>query len=100
MVHESFTLIDFKNLGLSEAIVRAVEREGYTTPTGIQAEAIPVLLTGRDLVGLAQTGTGKTASYALPMIDILASGSSKARMPRALVLAPTRELAQQNPRML
>lgn len=97
MVHESFTLTDFKDLGLSEAILRAVEREGYTTPTGIQAEAIPVLLTGRDLVGLAQTGTGKTAAFTLPILQLIEGlkGLPNPKTCRALIVAPTRELAAQ-----
>ncbi|MBP9230765.1 MAG: DEAD/DEAH box helicase, partial [Phenylobacterium sp.] len=73
----------------------AVADTGYTTATPIQAEAIPVALQGRDVLGIAQTGTGKTAAFTLPMIDRLAAGRSKARMPRALVIAPTRELADQ-----
>ena len=68
---------------------------GYTTATPIQAQAIPVALAGRDVLGIAQTGTGKTAAFTLPMIDRLAAGRSKARMPRSLVIAPTRELADQ-----
>ena len=75
--------------------MQAVADTGYTTATPIQAEAIPVALAGRDVLGIAQTGTGKTAAFTLPMIDRLAAGRSKARMPRALVIAPTRELADQ-----
>ena len=85
----------FNDLGLSPHIVGAVEAAGYTTPTPIQEQAIPVALAGRDVLGIAQTGTGKTAAFTLPMIEKLASGRSKARMPRGLVLAPTRELADQ-----
>ncbi|NBX65753.1 MAG: DEAD/DEAH box helicase [Proteobacteria bacterium] len=85
----------FHDLGLSEPVLRAVTESGYTTPTEIQAKAIPWVLQGRDVVGIARTGTGKTASFTLPMIEILADGVSKARMPRALVLSPTRELAAQ-----
>ena len=85
----------FADLGLSDELLESVLEAGYEHPTPIQEKSIPHVLMGRDVLGGAQTGTGKTASYALPMIDILASGSSKARMPRALVLAPTRELAQQ-----
>ncbi|MBU6235062.1 MAG: DEAD/DEAH box helicase [Alphaproteobacteria bacterium] len=85
----------FHDLGLSEPTLRAVTESGYTTPTEIQAKAIPWVLQGRDVVGIARTGTGKTASFTLPMIEILADGVSKARMPRALVLSPTRELAAQ-----
>ena len=73
----------------------AVTDAGYTTPTPIQEQSIPVVLTGRDVLGCAQTGTGKTASFTLPMIDILAAGRAKARMPRSLILCPTRELAAQ-----
>ncbi len=75
--------------------MRAVIEKGYTTATPIQAQAIPYILMGRDVLGCAQTGTGKTASFTLPMIEILANGRAKARMPRSLVLAPTRELAAQ-----
>lgn len=85
----------FDDLGLSETLLRAVSEAGYTTPTEIQAKAIPWILQARDVVGIARTGTGKTASFTLPMIEILADGVSKARMPRALVLTPTRELAAQ-----
>ena len=88
-------MTDFSDLGLSPETLRAVEDTGYTTPTPIQEQAIPVALAGRDVLGIAQTGTGKTAAFTLPMIDKLASGRSKARMPRALVVAPTRELADQ-----
>lgn len=86
---------EFTALGLSPDIVRAVVEKGYTIPTPIQAQAIPTILMGRDVLGAAQTGTGKTASFTLPMIEILAQGRAKARMPRSLVLAPTRELAAQ-----
>ena len=85
----------FSDLGLSDNLLRAVSDAGYETPTPIQASAIPVVLMGRDVLGCAQTGTGKTASFTLPMIDILASGRAKARMPRSLILEPTRELAAQ-----
>ena len=85
----------FAELGLSQKVLAAVEAAGYTTPTPIQAEAIPVALTGRDVLGIAQTGTGKTASFVLPMITRLESGRARARMPRSLILAPTRELAAQ-----
>ena len=85
----------FADLGLSEELLKAVEETGYTTPTPIQEQAIPQVLCGRDVLGLAQTGTGKTAGFTLPMIDILASGRAKARMPRSLILEPTRELAAQ-----
>ncbi|AGH98137.1 DEAD/DEAH box helicase [Micavibrio aeruginosavorus] len=85
----------FEDLGLSPEVLKAVEECGYTTPTPIQEQAIPVVLMMRDIVGLAQTGTGKTASFTLPMIEILSGGRAKARMPRSLVLVPTRELAAQ-----
>ncbi|MDA1071674.1 MAG: DEAD/DEAH box helicase [Proteobacteria bacterium] len=85
----------FEDLGLSPEILAAVEKAGYREPTPIQRQAIPIALQGRDLLGCAQTGTGKTAAFVLPMIDILAGGRAKARMPRALILSPTRELAQQ-----
>jgi superfamily II DNA/RNA helicase len=85
----------FSELGLSQDILRAVADTGYSEPTPIQAQAIPYLLMGRDILACAQTGTGKTASFTLPMIDILAAGRAKARMPRSLILEPTRELAAQ-----
>ena len=88
-------MTEFSDLGLSPATLKAVAETGYTTATPIQAEAIPVALQGLDVLGIAQTGTGKTAAFTLPMIDRLAAGRSKARMPRALVIAPTRELADQ-----
>ncbi len=85
----------FQNLGLSEETLKAVEDSGYTEPTPIQEQAIPVVLMGRDVLGCAQTGTGKTAGFTLPMIDMLTSGRARARMPRSLILEPTRELAAQ-----
>lgn len=85
----------FADLGLSPELLQAVESAGYTEPTPIQAEAIPQVQMMRDLVAIAQTGTGKTASFVLPMIDILANGRRRARMPRSLILEPTRELAMQ-----
>ena len=85
----------FNDLGLSDELLNAISDAGYTEPTPIQAQAIPYVLMGRDILGCAQTGTGKTASFTLPMIDILASGKAKARMPRSLILEPTRELAAQ-----
>src|SRR3954471_4619749 len=88
-------MTEFFDLGLSTATLQAVADTGYTTATPIQAEAIPVALAGRDVLGIAQTGTGKTAAFTLPMIDRLSAGRSKARMPRSLVIAPTRELADQ-----
>ena len=88
-------VMSFSELGLSEQVLDAVADAGYADPTPIQKEAIPQILTGRDVLGCAQTGTGKTASFTLPMIDILSSGRARARMPRSLVLTPTRELASQ-----
>ena len=85
----------FDQLGLSPDVLRAVTDAGYTEPTPIQEQAIPLVLAGRDLIGIAQTGTGKTAGFTLPMIDILAKGRARARMPRSLILEPTRELAAQ-----
>lgn len=87
--------MNFADLGLSDELLRAVTEAGYDTPTPIQAQAIPSVLMMKDIVGIAQTGTGKTASFVLPMIDILAHGRSRARMPRSLILEPTRELAAQ-----
>ncbi|TMV85021.1 DEAD/DEAH box helicase, partial [Thioclava sp. BHET1] len=88
-------LTDFSSLALNETLLKSLEKQGFTKPTPIQIEAIPHVLTGRDLMGLAQTGTGKTASFTLPMITLLAKGRARARMPRSLVLCPTRELAAQ-----
>lgn len=85
----------FDDFGLSEDVLKAIRESGYETPTPIQAEAIPVALMGRDILGSAQTGTGKTAAFTLPMIEALSTGRSRARMPRALILEPTRELAAQ-----
>lgn len=85
----------FSELGLSDEALRAVGDAGYNQPTPIQEQAIPIVLQGRDVLGTAQTGTGKTASFTLPMIDILAAGRAKARMARSLILEPTRELAAQ-----
>jgi superfamily II DNA/RNA helicase len=85
----------FADLGLSEPIIRAVREAGYLYPTPIQEQAIPIVLMGRDVMGVAQTGTGKTAGFTLPMLDILAGSRAKARMPRSLILEPTRELALQ-----
>ncbi|MEO0388761.1 MAG: DEAD/DEAH box helicase, partial [Pseudomonadota bacterium] len=85
----------FSELDLDPKVLKAVEEAGYETPTPIQQQAIPFALAGRDVLGIAQTGTGKTASFTLPMITLLAKGRARARMPRSLVLAPTRELAAQ-----
>jgi superfamily II DNA/RNA helicase len=85
----------FSELGLHPETLRALAEAGYETPTPIQEKAIPHVLAGRDVMGIAQTGTGKTASFTLPMINALAAGRAKARMPRSLILEPTRELAAQ-----
>ena len=87
--------MEFADLGLSPDTLKAVSDAGYLNPTPIQQQAIPVVLMGRDVLGVAQTGTGKTAAFTMPMIDILAGGRAKARMPRSLIIAPTRELAAQ-----
>ncbi len=87
--------ITFAELGLREEIQRAIADVGYAHPTPIQAAAIPAVLEGRDVVGIAQTGTGKTAGFTLPMLHRLAAGRARARMPRSLILSPTRELATQ-----
>jgi superfamily II DNA/RNA helicase len=87
--------MNFSEIGLGPEVLRAVEDAGYTQPTPIQEQAIPWVLQGRDVLGCAQTGTGKTASFTLPMIEILANGRARARMPRSLILEPTRELAAQ-----
>ena len=85
----------FNDFALRPEILQAVADAGYEIPTPIQQQAIPIILTGSDLLGIAQTGTGKTAAFVLPMIERLASGRAKARMPRSLILSPTRELATQ-----
>jgi superfamily II DNA/RNA helicase len=85
----------FSELGLSEKVLKAVEASGYDTPTPIQQQAIPHALQGRDVLGIAQTGTGKTAAFTLPMLSLLERGRARARMPRTLILEPTRELAAQ-----
>ncbi len=85
----------FDELGLGSELLSAISDAGYTEPTPIQAAAIPHALAGRDVLGVAQTGTGKTASFTLPLIDLLSRGRAKARMPRSLILEPTRELAAQ-----
>ncbi len=87
--------MSFAELGLSEKVLTAVTNAGYTTPTPIQAQAIPHVLARRDVLGIAQTGTGKTAAFTLPMLTILENGRARARMPRTLILEPTRELAAQ-----
>jgi superfamily II DNA/RNA helicase len=85
----------FNELKLSEKVLAAIEAAGYKTPTPIQAQAIPVALAGRDVVGIAQTGTGKTGAFVLPLLTLLEKGRARARMPRSLILEPTRELAAQ-----
>ncbi|MEJ8476015.1 DEAD/DEAH box helicase [Roseibium algae] len=87
--------MSFNTLGLSEKVLAAVDAAGYTEPTAIQAGAIPHVLERRDVLGIAQTGTGKTASFTLPMLTLLEKGRARARMPRTLILEPTRELAAQ-----
>ena len=85
----------FSQFGLSAKVLAAVEAAGYTAPTPIQQQAIPHVLARRDVLGIAQTGTGKTAAFVLPMLTMLESGRARARMPRTLILEPTRELAAQ-----
>jgi superfamily II DNA/RNA helicase len=87
--------MSFSHLGLSEKVVAAVAAAGYQTPTPIQDQAIPHVLARRDVLGIAQTGTGKTAAFVLPMLTMLEQGRARARMPRTLILEPTRELAAQ-----
>src|SRR5438105_12955138 len=87
--------MDFSELDLSPEVLQAVSDAGYTSPTPIQEQAIPHVRRGRDVLGCAQTGTGKTASFVLPRIDMLAAGRARVRMPRSLILEPTRELATQ-----
>ena len=88
--------MSFASLGLSTAILEAVAEEGYTTPSPIQAQAIPAVLKGRDVMAAAQTGTGKTAGFTLPLLELLSKGDrAQPNQVRALVLTPTRELAAQ-----
>jgi superfamily II DNA/RNA helicase len=87
--------MSFSNLGLSDKVLAAVAATGYTTPTPIQEQAIPYVLSRRDVLGIAQTGTGKTAAFVLPMLTMLEKGRARARMPRTLIVEPTRELAAQ-----
>ena len=87
--------MNFDELGLSKEILSTINEIGYKKPTEIQKKAIPQILMGRDVLGCAQTGTGKTGSFVMPLVEILSSGKSKSRMPRSLILAPTRELAMQ-----
>ena len=88
-------MVSFKDLKLDPKVIDAVIEAGYTTPTPIQEKAIPEALNGKDVLGIAQTGTGKTASFTLPIVSMLSKGRARARMPRSLVLCPTRELAAQ-----
>src|ERR1700684_1304139 len=87
--------MSFSHLGWSDKVLAAVATSGYKTPTPIQDQAIPHVLARRDVLGIAQTGTGKTASFTLPMLTMLEKGRARARMPRTLILEPTRELAAQ-----
>ena len=89
--------MSFENLKLVEPILRALKDEGYTTPTPIQAQAIPLVLERKDLLGVAQTGTGKTAAFSLPIIQILGHNKTydKSRIVKSLIVTPTRELAIQ-----
>ena len=87
--------MSFSHLGLSDKVLAAVAAAGYTSPTPIQDQAIPHVLARRDVLGIAQTGTGKTAAFVLPMLTLLEKGRARARMPRTLILEPTRELAAQ-----
>src|ERR1700691_5508672 len=87
--------MSFSHLGLSEKVLSAVSAAGYTTPTPIQDQAIPHVLARRDVLGIAQTGTGKTAAFTLPMLTMLEQGRARARMPRTLIVETTRELAAQ-----
>ena len=87
--------MSFSDLGLSPKVLSAVEAAGFITPTPIQLKTLPVAVSGRDVLGLAQTGSGKTAAFVLPMLTLLEKGRARARMPRTLILEPTRELAVQ-----
>ena len=87
--------MSFLSLGLSEALLRAIADHGHVAPTPIQSKAIPIILAGRDVLAAAQTGTGKTAAFALPLLERLKSGRAAGGAPRVLVLTPTRELAAQ-----
>src|SRR5471030_1839148 len=88
-------LMSFEKLGLNTKTLQAIADVGYESPTPIQSQTIPLLLEGRDVIALAQTGSGKTASFILPLLDLLTRGRAKARMPRSLIIEPTRELAAQ-----
>src|SRR5438132_2733398 len=85
----------FSHLGLSAKVLAAIGAAGYKTPTPIQGQAIPLVLARRDVLGIAQTGTGKTAAFVLPMLTMLEKGRARARMPRTLIVEPTPELAAQ-----
>ncbi len=87
--------MSFSHLGLSDKVIAAAAAAGYQIPTPIQEQAIPHVLARRDVLGIAQTGTGKTAAFTLPMLTMLEKGRARARMPRTLILEPTRELAAQ-----
>lgn len=95
LVAIKYGIMDFNNIGIIAPILRAIQEVGYTSPTDIQQQAIPEVLAGKDLIGCAQTGTGKTGAFAIPIIQLLASDPKKSKKPRALVLVPTRELAIQ-----
>ena len=95
MIEAASERTTFADLGLSDDLLRAITEKGYVHPTPIQEQAIPIVLQGRDVLGVAQTGTGKTASFTLPMCEILSGSRARARMPRSLILEPTRELALQ-----
>ena len=88
-------MVSFDDLKLNPKVLKTITSAGYQVPTPIQVQAIPKVLEGRDILGIAQTGTGKTASFALPIVSLLLKGRAKARMPRCLVICPTRELAAQ-----
>ena len=93
---ENTKMKNFESLGLSKKLLEAVESEGYTTPTPVQEQSIPPLLAGRDVLGVAQTGTGKTAAFALPVLQIMSRTKTQGkRHIKALILSPTRELAAQ-----
>ncbi len=93
-------MTQFSDLNLDPKVLQAVVESGYTTPTPIQSGAIPPALEGRDVLGIAQTGTGKTASFVLPMITLLGRGRARARMPRSLVLCPPANSPRRWPRIL
>ena len=94
-MERNLLLTSFQDFGLADPISRALKEENYLTPTPIQSQTIPIALTGRDVVGIAQTGTGKTAAFALPILHRLLEASSRSPACRVLVLSPTRELSSQ-----